>query len=76
MKLGLITKLDKKTKHCQNNLMVTSFHKIVIDIFSICDQSGSAILDALSVKFIFSLIVTFYLTKTKNRTNSALTLLL
>ena len=56
--------------------MVTSFHKIVIDIFSICDQSGSAILDALSVQLIFSLIVTFYLTKTKNRTNSALTVLL
>ena len=31
-------------------------------------QSGSQILDSWSVKHIFSLIVTFYLTKTENRT--------
>ena len=43
------------------------------------EQSGSPIPGAQSVRLIFSLTVTFYLTKTENRTeksNKALTLLL
>ena len=37
------------------------------------EQFGSRILDAESVKLIFSLIVTFYITKTENRTKKSLT---
>ena len=37
------------------------------------EQSGRRILDAQSVKLPFSLIVTFYLTQTENRTKKSLT---
>ena len=37
------------------------------------EQSESRILDAQSVKLIFSLIGTFYLTKTQNRTKKSQT---
>ena len=37
------------------------------------EQSGSRIPDAWSVKLKFTLIVTFYLTKTVNRTKKSLT---
>ena len=48
----------------------------IIVIFLIYGQfgaTGSWILDAQSVNFTFSLIVTFYLTKTENRTEKSLT---
>ena len=38
------------------------------------DHFGSRIPDAWSLKLIFSLIVTFYLTKTENRTTSSHTI--
>ena len=37
------------------------------------EQSGSQIPDAESAKLMFSLIVTFYLTKSENRTKKSLT---
>ena len=37
------------------------------------EQSGSRVPDAWSVKLTFSLIATFYLTKTGNRTKKSLT---
>ena len=44
-------------------------------VFSNLGQSGSRIPDAWSLKRMFSLIVTFYLTKTENRTKKSLTYL-
>ena len=70
MKLGLVTKLGKTNKtskkFCED---VISENCDIIENFPIygqSEQSGSRIPDAASVKLIFSLIVTFYLTKTGN----------
>ena len=73
MKLGSVTKLDKRNKTTPNKLTITLCRKIVTSLqffqFTInSEQSRSGIPDAYSVKLIFSLIVTFHLTKTKNRT--------
>ena len=46
-----------------------SFFRFMVNL----GQSGSRIPDAESVKLIFSLTVTFYLTKTENRTKKSLT---
>ena len=86
MKLGPVTKLNKgnmatsKTKFtmtsCRQIVTPLSFFRFVANF----EQSGSRIPDAGSVKLTFSLTVTFYLTKTENRTkkslNAALILLL
>ena len=58
--------------------MTTSFQKIVRSLpflqFTVnFEQSGSRITEAQSVKLIFSLIVTFYLTKIENGTKKFLT---
>ena len=58
--------------------MMTSFLKILtslpfFQITAYLKQSGNRIPDAQSVKVIFSLIVTLYLTKIKNRTKKYLT---
>ena len=54
----------------------SSFFRLMADL----EQFGSRTLDAWSVIFIFSLITTFYLTKTENRAkkifNTAIKLLL
>ena len=64
---------------------MTSFKKITMSLsffkqLANLEQSGIWIPHAQFVKLMFSLIVTFYLTKTENRTkkifNTALTLLL
>ena len=73
MKLERITKLDKRNKITSKNLKMTSRWKIVASLLFFrftanLEQSGRRVPDALSVKRIFSLIVTFYLTKTKKRT--------
>ena len=57
---------------------MTSCRKIVTSLSSFqfmanLEQSGGWIPDAESTKLIFSLIVTFYLTKTENRTKKSLT---
>ena len=46
-----------------------SFFQIMANL----EQSGSRILDAQHVKFIFSLVETFFLSKTENRTKKSLT---
>ena len=74
MKLNVI----RETKQRQKILMMTSCQKIVtllsfFQFMSSLEQSGSWIPDADSVKLIFSLIVTFYITKTENRTKKSLT---
>ena len=75
MKLGPATKLYKRTP-CRQIVTSLLFSRFVANL----EQSGSRIPDAWSVKLTFSLIVTFYLTKTENRTkkifNIALMLLL
>ena len=65
--------LTSETKHHQENLAMTSFRKILTSLLFFqfttnLDQFGSRIRKAESVKPIFSLILTFYLTKTENRT--------
>ena len=74
MKPGPVTKLDKKnktpSKKPDDDIMSANCDAIVI--FPIYQQSGSRILDAQHVKLIFSLVGTFCLTKTENRTKKSL----
>ena len=78
MKLGTVTKLDKGNKITSKKLTMTSCQKTVTSLLLFqfivnLEQSGSRISDALSVKLKYSLIVTFYLTKSENRTKKSLT---
>ena len=78
MKLGPVTKPDKRNKTTSINLMMTSFRKIVTSLsffgfLANLEQSGGRIPDTESAKVMFSVIVTFYLTKTENRTKKSLT---
>ena len=75
MRLGPVTKYETETKQCQKSLTMTSCQKIVTSLsffqfMANLDQSRSRILDAESIKLIFSLPVTSYLTKTENRTKT------
>ena len=87
MKLGLVTKPNKKntatSKKKKKAIMMTSCRKIVTSFFLFManlQPSQSRIPDAWSIKLTFSIIITFYLTITENRTkkvsNTALILLL
>ena len=71
MKLGPISKLNKRnktaSKKSDDDVMPGN-----CDVIVTLEQSGSGIPNAWSVKLIFSLIVTFYLTKTENRTKKSL----
>ena len=58
MKLGSVTKLDKKNK----NLKKLAFFRFLDNL----KHSGSRIGDDLSTKLTFSLKITFYLIKTEN----------
>ena len=77
-KFGSVTKnLIWKTKRRQKKLMMTSYQKIVILLSFLqfmvnLEQFRSRVTDVWSVKFMFSLIVILYLTKTKNRTKKSL----
>ena len=78
MKLGPVTKLDKRNKTTSKriNVHVMSENCDVIAIFRIFDnleQSGGRISDTESAKVMFSVIGTFCLTKTANRTKKSLT---
>ena len=78
MKLGPVTKLDKRnkitSKKFDDEVMSANCDVIVIFVFlTNLEQSGGRIPDAESVNFSFSLIVTFYPTKTENRTKESLT---
>ena len=73
MKLGPITKLDKKNKTTSKKLILTSCRKIVTSLsffgfLANLEQSGGWIPDTESAK----VIVTFCLTKTENRTKKSL----
>ena len=73
MKLGPVTKINKRNKTTS-----TSFQKIVTSLsffkfLANLEQSGGWIPDTESAKVMFSIIVTFFLTKTENRTKKYLT---
>ena len=73
MNLGPVTKLDKKNTATSKNLTMTSYRQIVTSLLFIrfmtnLEQFGIWVPYTWSVKLTFSLIVTFYLTKTENRT--------
>ena len=77
-KLGQVTKLDKRNKPQSKDIDGDVMWRQIVkslDFFQFTvnlEQSGSRIPDAQSVKLIFSLIVTFRLTKTENRTKRSL----
>ena len=78
MKHGPVTKLDKRnmatSKKFDGDVLSANFDVIVI--FPIYGQSGAIRrphAGRMSVKLTFSLIATFYLTKTENRTKTSLT---
>ena len=78
MKLGPVTKFDKRNKITSKKFDDDLMSKIVTSLLFFqftgnMEQSISQIPDASSVKHIFSLIVTFYLTKTQNRTKKSIT---
>ena len=78
MKLGPVTKLDKRNKITSKKLTMTSCRKIVTSLpffqfTANLEQSRSWITEAWSIKLKFSLLVTFYLAKTENRTRKSLT---
>ena len=76
MKLGPVTKLDKWNKKTSEKIDVdvVSENCDVIAIFRIFGQFGAIQrLDSEPAKVIFSVIVTFCLTKTENRTKKSLT---
>ena len=78
MKLGSVTKLDKRHKKTSRkvDVDVMSENCDVIVIFGFLanlKQSGGWILNTESAKVTFSVIVIFCLTKTENRTKKSLT---
>ena len=78
MKLGPVTKFGKRNTETSNNLMMTSGWKIVTllsFVQFIANLEQFCVPGAWSVKLTFSLTITFYLAKTKNRTKTSLTYL-
>ena len=78
MKLGAVTKLDKRnkttSKKFDDDFVSENCDVIVIfQIFVHLEQSRNKIPDTESAKVMFSVIVTFFLTKTENRTKKSLT---
>ena len=78
MKLGPVTKFDKKIRRHQKKLMMMSCQQIVISLIFFqfmanLEQFGSQITEAWSLKLIFSLTLTLYLKKSQNRTKKYLT---
>ena len=78
MKLGPVTKLDKRNSKKSKKLAMTPCREIVTSLsffqfIANLEQFGSWISDVYPVKLRFSLIVTFYLLKTENRNKKSLT---
>ena len=78
MKLGPVTKPDKRNKTTSINLMMTSSRKILTSLsffgfLANLEQSRGLIPDIESAKSMFSVKVTFRLTKTENKTKKSLT---
>ena len=77
MNLGPVTTLDKRNKTLSKHLMMTLCQKIATllsfsGFLANLEQSGGRIPKTESAKVIFSVIVTFCLTKTLNRTKKSL----
>ena len=73
MKLGSVTKLDKRKETKSEKFDDDFMSKIVtsLSLFQFManlEQSGGRILDAYPIKLLFSLTVTFYFSKTENKT--------
>ena len=73
MKLGPVTKVDKRKMATSKKLTMMSCQQIVASLSSIQFMANlqsyrSQIPDAWSLKLTFSLTITFYLRKTENRT--------
>ena len=78
MKVRPETKLDKRNKTTSKMLTWESYRKIMTSLsffgfLANLEQSGGRIPDTESAKVMFSVIVTFCLTKTENRTKKSLT---
>ena len=76
MKLGPVTKLDRKNREMSKKLTMTPCQQMSLSnsgLMTNLEQSGSWIPDVWSVKVSFSLIVTFYLTKTEYISGQSLT---
>ena len=78
MKLGPVTKPDKRNKTTSKNLTLTSCRKIVtsfsfLGFLADLEQSGGRTPDAESAKVMFSVTVIFCLTEIENRTKKPLT---
>ena len=76
MKLGPVTKIDKRNTATSNkfddDVISVNFNVIVIlTIMVNLEQSGIRSPGAWSVKLTFSLIVTFYLKQSENRTKKS-----
>ena len=76
MKLGPVTKPDKRNKTTSINLMMTSFRKIVTSLsffgfLANLEQSENQIPDTESAEVMFPVTVTFCLTTTENRTKES-----
>ena len=72
MKLGPVTKLDKK-KQRQKKLTTTSCLQTMMQFLGQFGAIRKSDSEAESVKLIFSLTVTFYLIETEIRTKKSLT---
>ena len=73
MKLGPVTKLNKRNKTTLKNLTLTSCRETVTSLsfsgfLANLEQSRDRILDTKPAKVMFSVTVTFCCTKTENRT--------
>ena len=73
MKVGPVNKIYKRntatSRTINDDVMLTNFYVVAIFQFKVnLEQSESRIQDVWSLIFLFSLTVTFYLTKTDNRT--------
>ena len=78
MKLGPVPKLEKRNKTTSKKIALMSCQEIVTSFsffgfLANSEQSEGRIPETESAKVIFSVIVTFFLTKTENRTKKSLT---
>ena len=74
MKLGPVTKLDKRNKTMSKKFDVVMSENCDVIVFSQnLEHSRGWVLDTESAKVMFSVTVTFCLTKTEKRTKKSLT---
>ena len=78
LKLGLVTKPDKRNTVMSKKLMMTLCRKMVTSLcffqfMAILQSSGSRIPESWSIKLTFSLTISLDLTKHANRTQNSLT---